>query len=96
MEDIVRYRALEAFCRQRAQMEGEGSAFWLEEADILAQLIITESRLKILAASHEEEKGSQTWEPEFHQSCAKPMVMMRLVTAGSAGSGDACSNVKSK
>ncbi len=58
MEDIVRYRALEAFCRQRAQMEGEGSAFWLEEADILAKLIIMESRLKILAASHEEkEKG---------------------------------------
>jgi hypothetical protein len=56
MEDIVRYRALEAFCRQRAQMEGEGSAFWLEEADILAQLIIMESRLKILAASHEEER----------------------------------------
>ena len=57
MEDIVRYRALEAFCRQRAQMEGEGSAFWLEEADILAQLIIRESQLKIpAAASHEEER----------------------------------------
>ncbi len=67
MVDIVRYRALEAFCRQRAQMEGEGRAFWLEEADILARLIIMESPLKILAASHEEEKGSQTWEPEFHQ-----------------------------
>ena len=52
----VRYRALEAFCRQCAQMEGEGSAFWLEEADILAQLIIMERRLKILAASRAEEK----------------------------------------
>jgi hypothetical protein len=56
MEDIVRYRALEAFCRQRAQMEGEGSAFWLAEADILAQLIIRESQLKIPATSHEEER----------------------------------------
>ena len=56
MENIVRYRAFEAFCRQRAQMDGEGSAFWLEEADVLAQRIIMESRLKILAALHEEEK----------------------------------------
>ncbi len=56
MEDIVRYRALEAFCRQRAQMDGEGSAFWLEEAEILAQLAMTESRLKMLATSSSEEK----------------------------------------
>jgi hypothetical protein len=56
MEDIVRYRAFEAFCRQRAQMDGEGSAFWLEEAEILAQLAMTESRLKMLAASSSEEK----------------------------------------
>jgi hypothetical protein len=39
MEDLMRYRAFEAFCRQRAQMEGEGSAFWLEEAEVLAKLI---------------------------------------------------------
>ena len=41
---------------QPEEMEGEASAFWLEEAEILAQLIIMESRLNILAASHEEEK----------------------------------------
>jgi hypothetical protein len=56
MENIVRYRAFEAFCRQRAQMDGEGSAFWLEEAEILAQLAMTESRLKKLAASNDDEK----------------------------------------
>jgi hypothetical protein len=56
MEDIMRYRVLEAFCRQRAQMDGEGSEFWREEADILAQLVMTESRLKILATSIREEK----------------------------------------
>jgi hypothetical protein len=32
MQDIVYYRALEAFCRQRAQIENESEAFWLLEA----------------------------------------------------------------
>jgi hypothetical protein len=39
MEDVVLYRAFEAFCRQRAQMIGESSAFWLREAEVLAELI---------------------------------------------------------
>jgi hypothetical protein len=56
MEDVVRYRALEAFCRQRAQMEGEPSAFWIEEANILAKLITTESRLKLLRAEQEAKR----------------------------------------
>jgi hypothetical protein len=56
MEDVVRYRALEAFCRQRAQMEGESSGFWLEEADILSKLITTESRLKLLRVGQEEKR----------------------------------------
>lgn len=56
MEDVVHYRALEAFCRQRAQMEGESSAFWLEEADILAKLATNESRLKLLSTAKDEEK----------------------------------------
>jgi hypothetical protein len=38
MREAVRDRAFEAFCRQRAQMEGEGSEFWLAEAEILAAL----------------------------------------------------------
>jgi hypothetical protein len=61
MENIERYRALEAFCRQRAKMDGEGSAFWLEEAEILAQLAMTESRLKKLAASNDDEQ----WVPDL-------------------------------
>jgi hypothetical protein len=42
-------------------MDGEGSAFWLEEAEILAQLAMTESRLKKLAASNDDEK----WVPDL-------------------------------
>jgi hypothetical protein len=42
-------------------MDGEGSAFWLEEAEILAQLAMTESRLKKLAASIDDEK----WVPDL-------------------------------
>ena len=48
MEDQVRYRAFEALCRQRAKMEGESSAFWLEEAEILSRLITVEGRLRTL------------------------------------------------
>jgi hypothetical protein len=33
MQEIVHYRALEAFCRQRAQMENEGTEFWMIEAN---------------------------------------------------------------
>jgi hypothetical protein len=36
MEDAVHYRALEAFCRQRSQMEDEGAEFWLAEANLWA------------------------------------------------------------
>jgi hypothetical protein len=43
MEAVVLYRALEAFCRQRARMEGEGSAFWLEEAENMATRVMSES-----------------------------------------------------
>ena len=48
MEDLVRYRAFEALCRQRAKMEGKSSAFWLEEAEILSRLITVEGRLRTL------------------------------------------------
>jgi hypothetical protein len=33
MESLHRYRALEAFCRQRAKMDGESASFWLAEAE---------------------------------------------------------------
>jgi len=33
MEPLLRYRAMEAFCRQHAKMDGESASFWLAEAD---------------------------------------------------------------
>ena len=53
MEDVVLYRALEAFCRQRARMEGEGFEFWLEEAENMATRVMSES---VPAALSDEEK----------------------------------------
>jgi hypothetical protein len=47
MEDVVLYRAFEAFCRQRAQMIGESSAFWLREAEVLAELIASLGRSNV-------------------------------------------------
>lgn len=32
-DDVIRYRAMAAFCRQRAKMEGENEEFWLREAE---------------------------------------------------------------
>ena len=49
MDEIQHYRAMEAFCRQRAQMEGEDEVFWLAEAKVLARLIILAHRLELLA-----------------------------------------------
>jgi hypothetical protein len=34
MDPLQRYRAMEAFCRQHAKMEGESASFWLAEADV--------------------------------------------------------------
>lgn len=38
MEPSQYYRAMEAFCRQHAKMEGEDETFWLTEAGLLAKL----------------------------------------------------------
>jgi hypothetical protein len=37
METIQYYRAMEAFCRQRAKMDGENDLFWLSEAEVLGK-----------------------------------------------------------
>ena len=37
METILYYRAMEAFCRQRAKMDGENDLFWLSEAEVLGK-----------------------------------------------------------
>jgi hypothetical protein len=48
MESIQHYRAMEAFCRQRAKMEGESELFWLTEAEILAKNATNAQRMTIL------------------------------------------------
>jgi hypothetical protein len=55
MDNILRYRSLEAFCRQRAQIEGENYDVWLEKADIFARLAAAESRSKT-AETNDKEK----------------------------------------
>ncbi len=37
MDDVTLFRALAAFCRQRARMDGENEQFWLAEADAWAR-----------------------------------------------------------
>lgn len=49
METAHHYRAMEAFCRQRAKMEGESEMFWLTEAEVLGKLAINAHRRKILS-----------------------------------------------
>jgi hypothetical protein len=39
---------MEAFCRQRAKMEGESDRFWLAEAEVLAKLATNAHREKVL------------------------------------------------
>jgi hypothetical protein len=48
METIQHYRAMEAFCRQRAKAEGESELFWLTEAEILAKLVTNAHRRRVL------------------------------------------------
>ena len=43
MEPLQYYRAMEAFCRQRAKMEGEDESFWLSEAELLANELATDA-----------------------------------------------------
>ncbi len=59
MEDLVRHRALEAFCRQRAQMEGENELFWLTEAEILNKLVINEHRRKVLSRAKNRNRTAE-------------------------------------
>jgi hypothetical protein len=39
MEPLQRYRAMAAFCRQRAKMDGEDARFWLGEAESWERLV---------------------------------------------------------
>jgi hypothetical protein len=58
METIQYYRAMEAFCRQRAKMDGENDLFWLSEAEVLGKLAINAPRQKVVMhPKMEKEKG---------------------------------------
>lgn len=48
MEPLQYYRAMEAFCRQRAKMEGEDESFWLTEAELLAKVTHDRHRMNVL------------------------------------------------
>ena len=45
LEPLQHYRAMEAFCRQHAKMDGENESFWLMEAELLAELAASTNRL---------------------------------------------------
>lgn len=48
MEVSQYYRAMEAFSRQHAKMDGEDEIFWLAEAEMLAKLGADAHKLKVI------------------------------------------------
>jgi hypothetical protein len=56
METIQHYRAMEAFCRQRAKMEGENELFWLTEAEILRKLVTNAQRMRVVTETRQENR----------------------------------------
>ena len=46
MDSVLYYRAMEAFSRQRAKMDGESEIFWLAEAEVLSKLGADAHKLK--------------------------------------------------
>jgi hypothetical protein len=58
MDTTQYYRAMEAFSRQHAKMDGESEIFWLAEAEMLAKLGADAHKLKVMLDSKmkEEEK----------------------------------------
>jgi activator of HSP90 ATPase len=62
METLQHHRAVEAFCRQRAKMDGEDELFWLTEAEVLAKLLGNAHRREVL----------QNWRPDVGQEESSP------------------------
>jgi hypothetical protein len=48
MDSILYYRAMEAFSRQHAKMDGESEIFWLAEAEVLSKLGADAHNLKMV------------------------------------------------
>jgi uncharacterized protein YbaA (DUF1428 family) len=60
MDTTQYYRAMEAFSRQHAKMDGESEIFWLAEAEVLAKLCADAHKLKVmLDPKMKEEKSPQ-------------------------------------
>jgi hypothetical protein len=56
MESRQYYRAMAAFCRQRAKMDGESELFWRSEAEALANLALDEQQVLIQPSMLEEKR----------------------------------------
>jgi hypothetical protein len=56
MDTRMYYRAMEAFSRQRAKMDGESEIFWLAEAEGWAKLGKDAHKLKMVLQPMQKEK----------------------------------------
>ena len=63
MDRVTRYRAMAAFCRQRARMAGENEHFWLTEADSWATRLSSESVDTLQKEVMPGAEGRQTSDP---------------------------------
>ena len=63
MDRVTRYRAMAAFCRQRARMAGENEHFWLIEADRWAMRLTSESADAVQKEVTPGAGGRQTSDP---------------------------------
>jgi hypothetical protein len=80
METIQHYRAMLGFCRQRAQMEGESEAFWLEHAATIERMLVTLQRMQDLGIDIEtaaEAAKETTPGTASRQASASPAAFMR-------------------
>lgn len=54
MKGPAQYRAMEALCREHAELDKKTAKSWLEEADLWSKLIKVEHRLQILQKARPE------------------------------------------
>ena len=59
MDSVLYYRAMEAFSRQRAKMDGESEIFWLAEAEALSKLGADAHKLKMLFDSKMQQESGR-------------------------------------
>ena len=54
MKSPAQYRAMEALCREHAELDKKTAKSWLEEADLWSNLMKVEQRLQILRKARPE------------------------------------------